>query len=731
MSSDRALRLQVILDAIDHATAPLQRVLQSSSGLSKAVKDARDRLRELEQQQKRLESFRTTTRDMHATAGALEKARAKAKELGEAMKATDAPTKAQTRAFEAARREAARLKEAHAALTERQQRMRQELERAGMPTSKLASHQRELKSRIEAANQALAQQTAKLKQHGEAMARSRAAHERYNKAMQQRNALAGAGASGMAAGVAMGLPILGMVKSYATFEDAMLGVARQVEGARDANGRYTQTYYDMADAIVALSRRIPLATTEIAALVEAGARMGIQGKEDLLTYAATAATAATAFDAAAGEIGENIARIANLYKIPIANIAELGDTINWLDDNAQSKGADIIDVMQRIAGISQTVGMSFKDAAALGSTFLSLGSSAEVAATASNAVIRELAIAANQPKRFQQALASIGLAPDAVQNGMIKDSTGTILRVLEAIKALPREKQLSAAVGLFGKEYGDDVAKLAENMGEYRRQLAMANDEQARGSMAREADARNMTLSARWQMTLNRLFADSAQGGSALKGVIFSLLDTVDSMLDGINSFMTAHPGWTQAFIVTAAAVATLVTGVSGLMLGVAALLGPLALIKLAIAILAPTAIAAIAPFLPLIAVLTAIGVAAFTIYNNWDRIKQAFVDVFRFIADGIERFFVSKINWVLEKVRAAQELAAKFGIGDGPSSAAAAPLTAGSGGSVTYATNAPINITQQPGQSPQDLAAEVQRALDQRERATAARGRSRLSDME
>lgn len=730
MSSDRSLRLQVVLDAVDRATAPMKRMLESSSGLSRAVKDARDRLKELEQQQKKLESFRTTTRDMHATAGALANAQAKVKELGEAMKATEAPTKAQSRAFEAARREAARLKDAHAALAERQQRTRQELERAGMPTSKLASHQRELKAHIDAANKALEQQTARLKQHGEALARSRAAHERYQQALNRRNAIAGAGAAGMAAGVAMGAPILGMVKSYATFEDAMLGVARQVEGARDANGRYTQTYYDMADAIVALSRRIPMATTEIAALVEAGARMGIQGKADLLAYAETAAQAATAFDAAAGEIGENIARIANLYKIPIANIGQLGDTINWLDDNAQSKGQDIIEVMQRIAGISQTVGMSFKDAAALGSTFLSLGASAEVAATGANAVIRELAIAANQPKRFQAALASLGLSPDAVQAGMIKDSTGTILRVLEAIKALPREQQLGAAVGLFGKEYGDDVAKLAENMGEYRRQLALANDEQSRGSMAREADARNMTLSARWQMTLNRLFADSAQGGSALKGVIFSLLDNVDSMLDGLNRWMKANPGLTQGIVTGAAAIAALVTGVSALALGVAAVIGPLALVKLGIALLAPVVVAVVGVAGPMLALLTAIGVAAFTVYSNWDRIKSAFVDVFKFIADGIERFFVAKINWVLEKVRAAQELAAKFGIGDGPSSPPA-PLTAAGGGSVTYATTAPITIQQQPGQSPQDLAAEVQRQLDQRERATAARGRSRLTDMD
>ena len=45
-------------------------------------------------------------------------------------------------------------------------------------------------------------------------------------------------------------------------------------------------------------------------------------------------------------------KIANLYKIPISNIEQLGDAINYLDDNAQSKGADIIDVLQRLGGVA-------------------------------------------------------------------------------------------------------------------------------------------------------------------------------------------------------------------------------------------------------------------------------------------------------------------------------------------------------------------------------------------
>lgn len=95
---------------------------------------------------------------------------------------------------------------------------------------------------------------------------------------------------------------------------------------------------------------------------------------------------------------------------------------------------------------------------------------------------------------------------------MLKDSTGTIMQVLNAIKALPAENQLTTVVRSV-KEYGDDVAKLAQNMDEYRRQLALANDEQARGSMAREADARAMALSARWQAGMNRLFNASTRAG--------------------------------------------------------------------------------------------------------------------------------------------------------------------------------------------------------------------------
>ncbi|MBS0489697.1 MAG: phage tail tape measure protein, partial [Proteobacteria bacterium] len=677
MSTAQSLRLQVILGAVDTLTKPLRSMLDSSHGLSRAVKETRDRLRDLETQQKRLDGFRKTADDIQATARALDAAKAKVRDLRGEIIASDKPHKNLTDSYRAAQKEVRQLERQQTALARAHETARVNVERMGVPVGQLAARQRQLAGEIERTN-------GQLTQHGQRLAQVRERQRDWNRAIEARNQLLNAGASMVAAGAAMGAPIVAAVKNFATFEDAMIGVAKQVEGARDSNGQLTRTYYEMADAIRTLSTdaRIGQSATQIAALIEAGARMGIQGKDNLLEYARTAGIAASAFSVAADQIGEDIAKVANLYKIPIANIGELGDTINWLDDNAQSKGGDIINVLTRIAGISQTVRMTFRDAAALGSTFLSLGASAEVAATGANAVIRELAIAANQPAKFQAALKSLGLSPDAVQAGMLKDSTGTILRVLEAIKSLPAENQLATTVGLFGKEYGDDVAKLAENMDEYRRQLALANSEQAKGSMAREADARAMALSARWQVVMNGLFNASSRAGETLKGTLVGILEAVGRAVSAIDGWMQRNPGFTSALMHVAAAVAAIVTGLGALALGVAAVIGPIAVLKFGLAFIAPLLAGISAPALAVVGAVAAVGAAAWALYANWDAVKAKFVTLW----EGIKGIFQGGVDWVLKKIESLRNaVSLNFNATVG-TPAAAAPLrtAAASGGNVT-----------------------------------------------
>ncbi len=610
------LQLEVMFKAIEQVTAPLKSIREASKETSAAVRDAKAALKELERQQGLIEQFRTTAKFIAITGNELANAQEKAQKMAREMEAVEKPTRAMAKAFEEAKKQVNDLETREVELINRKKKLREALDQAGISTTGLVAHQKQLKADIAAATTQVNAQSEALKVHNERLRAVNAAQAEYHKRIETRNKWAVGGAVAMGAGVAMGAPILGAIKESAAFEDAMLGVARQVEGAKDANGNYTQTYHDMAREIKAMSETIPMAAGNIAQIVEAGARMGIQGKDNLTTYAKLTATMATAFDLPVEQTGDQIGKLSDLYKIPIKDIHQLGDAINWLDDNAKSKGGDIIDVMQRISGPATTLHMSYKDAAALGSTFLSLGAGAEVAASASNAMMLQLSNATMQGKRFQEGIGMLGLDAKKLQVAMSKDATGTIIKVMEAINKLPEESRMEAATRLFGKEFGDDAAKLATNLGEYRRQLALVNDEKAKGSMDKEMQSRLKTQNAQYDMLKNTLSNLSGEIGDTLKPTLIDLMQTVAGVLKGIRDWVREHPEWTATITTIAAVVATLTTALGALAIGVAAILGPFAAAKLAMTTLgvaAPGLVTGLGTLLNPLAKLAAAFTAGFT----------------------------------------------------------------------------------------------------------------------
>ena len=459
----------------------------------------------------------------------------------------------------------------------------------------------------------------------------------------------------VATGVAAAVPVLATIVGYSAFEDAMKGVAKQVAGARDDNGQLTATYYEMAAAIKQISEEIPQlnGALDIAALVEGGARMGVKGKEDLLSYARTAAMASKAFELPADQLGEDMGKIANLYKIPIKNISELGDAINWLDDNAQSKGSDIINVLQRLGGVADK--LDYRNAAALGSTFLSLGSAAETAASASNAMVRELSIATMQSKRFQSGIKAIGMDSAKIEKAMSVDSMGTIIEVLEKIKTLPKETQLRVTTQIFGKEYGKDAAKLSNNMEELRRQINLTHDAAAKGSMAREAGIDADSLSGQWDLLKATTKNANAAMGETLRAPLMDIIKQLRSVASGARAWIEANPKLAGTILKVIVVISTLLIALGSVALAAAAVLGPLALVRLSMSVLGIKTLPSLIPILKAVgagfiklglAILTtplgwfllaiaAIAGAGYLIYKNWDAVSAYFVGLWVEIKAG------------------------------------------------------------------------------------------------
>lgn len=345
-------------------------------------------------------------------------------------------------------------------------------------------------------------------------------------------------------GAALSVPIIEAVK----FETAMLGVSKQVAGARDEGGNLTQVYWDMARQVQLLGRSIPIATNEIAEMVAAGARMGV-ANDELVQFTKTSAMMAEAFEMPAAELADNMGKIAGLFKIPIPQIGALADSINYLDDNAISKGGDIIDFLTRTGGASSAVKVTGQEMAALGSTLLTLGERTETAGTATNALFAKFAAADKGTKKFKSAMAEIGLSTSEVQKGMQVDTIGTILKVMDAVGKLPKENQLGVLVELVGLEHADTLAKLANNTGEFRKQLELANSAAAKGSMSREFEARMKTVGARWKLTGSAVKELAVNMGMVLLPAVNKVLFAFNDIVLTMSDFAKEHPILTKVVL--------------------------------------------------------------------------------------------------------------------------------------------------------------------------------------
>lgn len=592
--SDNNLRLQVILNAVDKLTRPFRTAQTSSKELAAAIQQSRARLKELDAQAGRIDGFRKASAQLAVTGNSLKTAREEAAKLATQFSATNRPTAAQARLLEQAKNRVTELQSKYNGLRQSVQRQRLALNEAGLDTKKLSSAQRELRQNADETRQALDRQQKSLKRLGEQQARMNAVREQYSRRLEVRDRIAGAGATTTAAGVAMGAPVVAAVKSYASMEDAMKGVAKQVNGLRDDNGNRTKQFYDMQAAIKAASEQLPMENGAIdyAALVEGGARMGVTNqddpyedqKRDLLAFASTAAKAATAFELPADELAEGLGKIAQLYKVPTRNIEQLGDALNYLDDNAMSKGGDIINVLQRMGGVADR--LDFRKAAALGSTFLSLGAAPEIAASASNAMVRELSIATMQSKRFFEGMDLLKLNPAEIEKQMTTDAMGTIQRVLEKVNKLPKDKRLSAMTMVFGKEFGDDAAKLANNLPELQRQLKLTSGNEANGSMQKESDINKDSLSAQWLLVKTGAQNAFSSLGETLRQPLMDIMDSVKRVTDALRRWVETNPQLAGTLMKVAAATAAITVALGTLAVAVAAVLGPLAVIRFGLSVL-------------------------------------------------------------------------------------------------------------------------------------------------
>lgn len=363
------------------------------------------------------------------------------------------------------------------------------------------------------------------------------------KTTQKMGALAKTGMASLGTLASSAAAVAGTIRGLADpaikFESAMADVRKVVDFDTP------EQFKEMGNDILKLTRTIPMAGEEIAAIVAAGGQSGV-ARENLLGYAKDAATMGVAFDMAAGDAGEAMATMANVLGKPITEMAQFGDVINHLSDNANSKAKDIVNVITRVGSDTRMLGLTEKQSAALGSTFLSMGKAPELAAQA----VKGMSSSFLQLKAGEHAkeLKQLGFTTKSFAAAMNKDAQGAISSFIEKVKQMPKDKQYPLLAKIFGKQYADDVLLLAQNTGEYNRQLGLLQetDEQGNlkyiGSMQREFENRSNTAENKLTKLKSSISELATKIWSAFLPVISSFVENITPVIYSITKWVETNP---------------------------------------------------------------------------------------------------------------------------------------------------------------------------------------------
>lgn len=341
------------------------------------------------------------------------------------------------------------------------------------------------------------------------------------------------------------------VQAAVDFESAMADVAKVVDGLRDENGNLTDSYYAMSDSIVQMSKDIPMAAEDLAAITAAAGTAGIAADE-LTTFTETAAKMGVAFDTTAEQAGDWMAKWRTSFSMGQEEVTALADQINYLSNNSASTASEISTIVTAVGPLGDVAGISAAQIAALGSTMVGVGVQQDVAATGIRKLATTMVAGSSATKAQATVLQQLGLDATEMAERMQTDAEGAILTFLEAVSKLPEAEQAAALKNYFGQESVGAIAPLLTNLDVLRERFEMVADAQLyAGSMDAEYAARAATTANNIQLYENRIAALKIQIGDYLLPVVNKVLAAASGGLDWISDKIASAEGTVSGFIGT------------------------------------------------------------------------------------------------------------------------------------------------------------------------------------
>lgn len=575
------LKLQVLLNAIDRASGPLKAIDKGSIGAARALKQARDSLKELNAQQKDVSAWRTQRAAAEQTETALTSARDKVRALSHEFAATGVPTKAMAKDFRTAVREAQRLKEAHQQQSEKLQALRSKLYGAGISTKDLGSHERQLREQINATNATISEQGKRLVALNAQQKRMAVERNRLEKTQSLASDMAVNGAAGLGVGYAASRPLAKIVSSFAPNEDS----ATQLKvSMMDNTGKVAEDFQKITDLATQLGDRLPGSTADFQNMMTMLRRQGISAQSILGGTGEAAAYLGVQLKMPAEEAAEFSAKMQDATQTSEKDMMSLMDTIQ----RGVYAGVDPRNMLQgfsKIAPVMDTIKKSGLDAAKELAPLLILMDQRSMEGGAAGNAFRKIFQGGLDKKKVGKAN-DLAKASGKEVSFKFTDDEGNFAGLenlyaqIEKLRAFNDEDRRTITKEIFG----DDAETMTTL--DMMRNKGLAGYQEVQQNLQKQATLRMRvneqlgTLTNVMEAAEGSFTNAMAEFGAAVAPELKELINTLGEIANKVGAWARENPRLAGGLVKIVALVAGLSFAFGALAIGMASLLGPFAVIR-------------------------------------------------------------------------------------------------------------------------------------------------------
>lgn len=574
------LQLKIILTAVDKLLTPMKRNLQRSKQLAAGLQQAKKYAQELNNQNLDVTKYRNLSRSIGITSNELKDARARAAALAKGISDSTAPTKAMIREFARAKTAVNELQARQTSQISQQQRLRETMRASGIDVKSLASEQRRLKSEMQNANQAVDAQRKKLDQLNEVQKRLNAAKASYQKTKELQGRLAGTGAGLVAGGTAVGATVIKPIIEFAKAENAATGLKVSMMGTGGVVRKEFGAINELANR---LGNRLPGTTSELQNMMSVLIQQGMTAKAIL------------------GGVGEATAYLAVQMKLPYDQAALFSAKLQDATGTTEKDMMSLMDVIQRTYYLGVDNDNMLQAFAKLSPALSVLRKRGLEASKA----LAPLIVMADQSgmdggasgnafrKVFQMSMDAYKVgkanAEDLIGTGIklnFSDGKGEfagldhLFSELAKMRKLTTEKRLAALKTIFGDDAETlQVLTIMIEKGKAGYEEVQKKME-AQADIQRRVNAQLGTLSNLWDAATGTFINALVKFGEAVSPEVKAITEWIGRLSERLGKWADDNPVLSAGIMKTVAAVSTLMIGLGGLSLAVAAILGPLAVSK-------------------------------------------------------------------------------------------------------------------------------------------------------